>query len=350
MKTAKVGIVAPYSFGETTSMACSLGQLAQNLGHSVDYAATAPRHESVDYRWNGCISAVRYKTFPVWSRDKTHIVWFDIHPRLLSVSQCPQNILIPPWHKLPERYSDRLNCFDQILSPNSALYNSLQNKYQGPSAWIGWDCGIWIYSGHDGPLVNGKKKLLIYLDGPSTDPNDTAILAALHILLSHFPELHVTLSLNRRLGRPANSLVDGLLRDAPGRLSLLKRPNHNHRLQSIAEHDWVFCASARTHAGMRAREALHMGTPVLAPAVAPYDEFIRHRHDGILLPVDIAEVNWLGAPRIAYNSSRLSENVTAVLSDDSLLRKLQRSTREHLKQSRRSFRLWWEQVWQRIDD
>lgn len=342
----RVGFYAPYDFGEATSLACSLADLARAMGMTVSYLAYNKREPHVRDYWDRRVRSAKRVAFRDWVREQDTIVWFDCFPGLLNQAQMVQrtNVLVPLWRTIDARAGAWLPAFDHIVAPSRLLYELFTLRLNLHNVTLaGWYAGPAPYTPDPNPVEEDKLKLYIDLDGMSCRAIGSALLSALHVALDRRPHLEVTLALGRRWSKEALPALQ-MVCQATGRLAITRGEPYGKKMQRYAAHDCVCCPNVCPNTGYDAIEALVHGCPVLAFDIPPYNEFLQPAHNGALLVCE-PEPNWLGVPVVRPGASQLLSLIDGVAGNPRTVEILKRRSWPELRQRSQAFMRVWREIW-----
>ncbi len=348
MVSRKIGIHAPYTWDESTQMACALGDLAVQFALKVSYLSMQSHDNGVHFRWDNKARSGKKQDFKHWARNCSVIVWFDVHKKKLelAVEAGCTNVLVPLWHRITSDKLKLFHKFNTIICPSSASHALFQARHAFQDIRLAqWDAGLRLQKRPRGLVDDSKIKLYVSIDGATVTSMGSQLFAALTLLIdSHF-HLHVTIGHTRQWSRTALGLAKDLVKGSNDRVVLLRNPSHSKRLEVLGNHDWVFCPTLTPNSGVEALEALAMGVPVIAFDIAPMSEFIQRNYNGVVVRCDKKD-DAFGVPAGEPNSRELFEALEQVIGDEQYLFRMQANPWPDLESRSRAFQQVWRQVWQ----
>lgn len=341
---SKIGLLAPYTWNETTYMACGLADLAVRLGVSVSYLSQQPPDSEVHYRWDRLVLNGRRQSFEMWHNECSHLVWFDIQKsRLYEAHRSgKKNILVACWHQIAKEQLSLLPLFDAVVSPSVAACQRLTQL--APSAQhvcVPWDCGLPIVTS---AMPGTGQNVLCVVGSRTASGAGPLILNTLRVLLDFDDEVRFTLMYSKGWGPAASQTLSELLRKHGERVRLLRRPSYASRVEAYNRHDWVFAPNLREESGWSALEALHCRRPVVVFDAAPSNELVQNGHNGLLIPCEIS-YNWLGATEVVVNAFDLTEQLRRLVDHPEEIIALTHKDWPELGHRRETFSRVWRSLW-----
>lgn len=349
MRDCHLGIHAPYTWDESTYLACQLGDFAIRHGVKVSYFPYQSREDKLHHGWDSKVLSLKNSDFEEWRQHQTHIVWFDVQKaKMLETRRSGiNNILVSMWHRLSKDDLDILPKFNNVVCSCKHAFNLLSPHVNGalfPGKQIlrriPWDCGAAIT---DSPMLFGGKRLFIPVDGFTAREIGSLLFSTLRTLLDFDELLQITVGSTKNWSHSAMDSLGELIQRHPHRVKLLKKPTYSDRLHAYATHDWVFVPALRDNTGVMAMEALCARRPVIAFDVDPFRELVKSGHSGHLIPCEI-DYDQCGAPCAVVNAHDMTEVLKACLSDTVIYDKLRNTAWPELRQRRAEFEKEWLQL------
>lgn len=290
----RLGLYADYQHDETTSMACSLGDLARLLGFTVSYLAPCRRPGRIWRYWDSRVQSARRRDFRDWACRQDSIVWFVHEPEKLRQAQdlsC-NNVLVADIHTLRRQDVELLNEYQAVVAPcqhSGRLLNTFGVNRLVAAPWYPGPRPI--VRGVE-PAVPGKTRICVHVPWRCRQATDE-LLAAVRISLSRRPELEITLLTSGSWKRPVEDCARRIAGDTR-RLYVRCRASYVDRAEEYAQHDWVICPHVVSNGGYYALESLVHGCPVVAPVTPTLQEILQPAHNGALFRRETTELQELG--------------------------------------------------------
>lgn len=342
----QIGIHAPYTWGETTSMAITVAEMAVRLGLRISFLPTNVHNGPVHSRWDKYILS-RHDDFRIWSHDCSHVVWFDVHRcKLLEAkSRGTKHILVLLWHRLQPGDVQSLPLFDHVICPHARAAEAMAEVIPANYVVAPWDPGNPLVV--DTPPRYGGNRLLVVLDSYSAVTAGHFLLHTIHTMLDALPELSVTLWHEKRWTNAGHKAYEELIEQyGSQRLYVLRKATDVQRAQAYATHDWVFYPAVRDNASLPLLEGLYAGRPGIAFGSLPQTEVIKQQYNGMLIPCENEETQF-GAYTAQVNRHLLGDELYKILADKQLYTTLSSDSdwSPELTARRLNFQRVWRRVW-----
>lgn len=316
-----IAIFAPYDRSEITLAAVRLAEVAQALGIEPIYCVEGIPEQGIHPVWDHKILATKAKS-ALWGKcaKASCCVWFQPHHLAKDiiglVKEDMRHVFVPSWHRTKGTDLDWLFETSMVCCPNQAYYDLLLACRFGERkiddkilTWARWDSGV-TFLPRDGRLGE-RLKLLLLADHHAVDLCPSVVLSTVDGLLSDVEDCEVTVLSLKSWCKNDRKEWGKLSLEHPERLSLSFVRSHIEQRELYRAHDWFLSISPRADFALHAASAQAAGLPVIAWAVAPFNEYIVSGLNGLLVPCEIATDRNLAPTAIPAVSAFLRSCTTA---------------------------------------
>lgn len=338
-----VGVFLDYKDDDLATMALILAGRLSNKQFTISMATCAPKVGHIHPDWDRRCIKLNEDTAKMWCRQQDTIV--TTHPcfflkgafsapkiPIIRMFQCDK--LMEFYNKKTRPIADRLvipsQTFDSVLREQLHIRNSM---------FIPWTAGL--------PITQKSQQNeldLVRVLVPIGSDNATRItLDALTIftkLAKEHPKIKITVAYSRTCAPYSRKLLDTIAKQSQGRIVLSFQDSWSSRTLLYGKHDLTLLPFLCDGAGLSALMSLAMGTPVAAFNMAPLNELIKDRENGILATCSIKH-DKLGFPTVMPNMQIFDERVSVLLEDTSLLMGMAHTTGETIKERDSHFDYKW---------
>jgi hypothetical protein len=343
-------ILAPYTRNEDTAAAVRLADLAMSLGLDVRLVSTRPRERDVNPYWDDRV--VSFDVHDVLdgrlagvARRASVFVHFGHDPVLLEharlVAPDARQVLVFRWHSCRGRPLTAAD-YDFVVCPSEgAMRGAAEVLHAVPArklTWCHWDHGARPVS-RDGTVSDAKVRACFLCDCATIDFCAATMLEVVGQLLAAHPRLDVSVAHTKAWTRDDRRTLASLRHAWPGRLRAAKLTDVRAQMVELHHNDWAVVPSVRAEFGSFASLALACGVPVVCHNVCPFNEIVRDRRSGLLVPCDTAR-GASGAPVAVPSLARWLATCAQAFSGAQPLFNLQVKD-WHLAERRRGFEEKW---------
>jgi hypothetical protein len=288
-----IGIYARYQPCDVTYAAIQIADLAQRHGNQVAFLTPTPKRPPVHARWDDQI--IRAVPFMKWAENLDLVIWLEC-PTVEPVRWCQQprggtrpgthargrtTVLVSSWNDTEYQVSNIYPIFTHVVAPSRAAYAYLTHDIRLENVrLVPWSPQLPIII--RSPLEPMQRPSLHFplCDCQSRD-FDPMVIDLVERLLRHKRDIDLHVSLNGRSGEVVRRLERRAREYA--NLTMVKCSDFEPFVMKLSEHDLTVILATSESFGMTALCSLHAGTPVIAYAVPPLDEFVVHNRHGILV-------------------------------------------------------------------
>lgn len=344
-----VGLIASYTWDETTQMACVVGEFAKQLSLPVSYLATSAREQAVHSEWDDKVRSLRkLKSFKEWAYEHEQLVWFDVQKKRLEEAKkvgC-SNTLVPLWNRMEKWQFAYMSKFQHIACPSLALYQKLQRRFPGHTGihYTPWCNGSRTLRRPSGWVDDRWLHIYISVDGTMVEHDADTLFTGLFRFLSKNNNTRITIGHGKRWKQSQNEQVSSLLRMSHGRVRMVKALSREERLQVLSQNDIVFPFSLRPNSGAEVLEALAFGIPVATFDIHPYDEIVAQGQNGLLFECT-REVSPCGAMMGVVNGSTWHNILVEISESKQSISNLQSRDWPELERRCYQFCQAWKDIW-----
>lgn len=267
-----VGIVAPYSWDETTTLAACLADHLTDHGQSVTWLSPLLPEPKINYSWDGRVRNGRRAPIKELLRTCEHVVWFCHVRDWLSAARRAgaRNTWVALWHRVEEVDRRLAEHYDAIVTPAAAACSPLSELWQLPVWCVPWHPAL--------PQQPAKSaagfRLAVGMNRGTTRACGPLVLYALQMLLDELPELQVTLLYSKQWSRHALEVMATLERQYSRRVDVVRKPAAQERQLKVAESDCFFYPAVGDSSGYWLQEAQVLGVPAASLDISPSREII----------------------------------------------------------------------------
>jgi hypothetical protein len=338
-----IGIYAPYSWSRDTELAIGLADYLTRLGLPVSYYAFGNISQGVHPDWDQKVVNGKKIPFGWWVRRCSHVVMTACHiNKLIAAKDLEKKCsLILLLDHIDQYTPIALSEFENVFCPShyvAALLNRrwATNKIQA----LPWDPCL--------PLLRkaaytSKGTVWAYVPVPpkSVIRFGSKLFYSLQVVMSEVPNLYVTVSHQRRWDKASLEALRELQYQNRDRFRLVSKPSHAQRISLYRTHDFTYYLHSQDEVGLTALESLCAGSPVVTPDSDTLSDIVVPKHNGILLPCDLAQ-NALDIPMVPELSpGALVRSLTRLTQDTNWLQELEGTPWPELENRRRLFQASW---------
>lgn len=340
---SQIGFHVPYTWDDSTYMACSLADFASRLGLPVSILSNQAHETSLHHRWDNLVLSGKRNNYSLWQSGCSHLVWFDVQKHKVAQAhrEGRRNILVPLWHRLTAEHLEVLPLYDTIVCTHRALYDRLATlPCKAIHAY--WDCGLPFVSE---AMPSTTRRIYMPVDAYTARTIGLVLLNTIRILLDFDADTMFTVSYSKNWARPTFNALGDLIRAHPDRVRVMKKPTFAERVEAYQRHDWVFLPALRESTGLVAQEALCCRKPVVCFDYQPHRELLQDGLNAKFVPCEIA-LRWLDVPEAVVNSYDLAEQLRTLVEQPQIMQDMVEKPWPSLQDWRNDFTAQWKQVWE----
>lgn len=308
-----IGILAPYTHCEATAAAIRLAELCLSYGEEPRLMAVGPCRLPVHDYWDRHVWSTRDANGLYLGAQDCHKfvhLWngFITHTMTTLVAMQARHVLVPCWQHLSVQDLHELNLFDKIVCPSQELHSYLLKHARCPLTtdsltWTRFDAGLpFAAADHAGPL-----HVAMMVNGATIDVSGLGLLRMVEGLLATYTDLRIYLLHSRSWPDNDRRYIRRLRSDFAHRFQTERLDSFNRLTRRLHEFDWTVIPWPRADFGIAAARSIACGTPVVTYDVAPFNEIVRHEHNGHLVRCDITVSTGVEAPSAVPDMKALSE-------------------------------------------
>ena len=341
----KIGFRVPYGCNDATRIAVALADVASEAGAEVVFASTLidvyrPVHENWD---DHVICAPRLLNSRAFE-SYTDFVWFspgfqEVSAAKRSGCRCTYVAMWPravtdaaPVHKL---------CHTVLTS--QSVYSKLQAEHSLPDNFdlLPPVCSVCNFS----VLPATRDKSLWVLDSVALRRYGSAIFHTASLLLSHYPDLRITVLVDSSWDSGVGKIVNQLQSHSSPRFIIGKRFSQSRRCFAYKSHGWLFNLACRDSAGMYLLECVQSGRPTVTLGNSAAYEILDDTDH--VVDCDMT-LNELGGTDSVVCSAALLEAAQALYATlpPSPALHVDEELSEKLETRRKNFKRGWKELWE----
>ena len=339
----KIGFHVPYTWDDSTYMACSLADFATLCGLPVSILSSQSHDTNIHHRWDHLAMSGKRHNYSLWQSECSHLIWFDVQKAKVEESRREgrTNIFVPLWHRLTPDQVDCLDIFDCVVATHVELFNRLKDQ---PCSLIycPWDCGLPFATD---TMPSETRRVYVPIDSFTAKHHGTLLLNTLRMVLDFDDDTMFTIGYSKNWDQVALRSLGGLIRAHPRRIRAIKKPSHAERIEAYQRHDWVFIPSLRENAGLFALESLACRKPVVCFDCQPHRELLTNGVNARLIPCEL-DYHWLKVPEVVVNSHDLAEQLKLLVENPSIVQEMTAQPWPKLQEWRDAFAAQWRLLWE----
>lgn len=353
-----IGIVTPYARCEATAAAIRIADVCNAYGEEPRLIAVGPCALPVHPYWDRRVWSTFEAQPTVWkprlerafyigAQDCRLFVHLQSGPRAVARASLVEGIaphyLVPCWHHLAIDDIRDLSNYDFVVSPTKALHDFIGTKCEPRNAdsltWTRFDAGLpFAKVERDGPLHVG-----FWVNGAAIDSGGFGILRCIETLLATHTTLRITTLYSRTWPENDRRCIRRLLTAFPGRFTAVRLDSFQVLTRLLHQLDWVVLPWPRSDFGIAVARSLACGVPVVTYDITPFNELIRHKHNGYLIGCELQLTAGTEAPAAIPNTSAMVELCQQLFAD----RKAWTEVRRHdwkVEQHTQTFNAAWAKI------
>ena len=309
-----VGIIAPYTWDEPTRLAIAAAEHFIDRGLQVSWLATQWQSAGIHNYWDRRVRPLHRASPAGWLEGRTHVIWFEDHPRWLSSLKRSKvrNIRVVLPHRMVEENWECLPYYHKAVLPCDMGREEV-DRIGVDYVTSPWDVPVrFVKRGQDWSRPAEASTLLIPLSGRAAAHYGPSLFYALQLLLQQLVGLTVTVVYTRQWKRGPLDALRELQEHCPKRVTVIRKPDYHAQLHAYLAHDWTLWLPSRDSSAIVPLESLAHGSPVISFDVPPVTQFVQDGVHGAILPCQLTGEYF---PEVQFRMETLYQGLHSLLRD-----------------------------------
>lgn len=312
-------IITGYTRSDPTIAGLQAGDFLCRAGYSVEVFPVGEMSKVSD-RWDKISARHAGKSLiNVLKPGFDLILWTSI-PDENSLMRCrkftSKNYLLAAWDQIPLSLRDDCQEFDALICPSWAAYQHFKRTWNIEKLfYVPWEMSVSC------PVLDERARkirqecvrLFWPLYGWQAYRHDAGVYTGIDKFLreNHNAVITVGTSINKKISR--RSAMYALSNRYPSRFQVFQHYDREAHAVEMARHDICLWPVLFEAFGIEALTALCLGLPVAAFDCAPWTEFLRDRHNAMLVKASADKLH-NGVPCVRPDYDRFFSQLSSLLS------------------------------------
>jgi glycosyltransferase involved in cell wall biosynthesis len=325
-----VGICTRYNRWDTTHAALAIARHLDDVGRSSALLCYGPR-TLVDPAYD---NKVHTEKFGVWVKKLHHLVWtgtVDTYFLQIPFKQRIKNTLYVTWDQIVPFDELGLGAYNHVLVPTAIQALQLRDRFKLKNISIlPYSCGYPITRRVDfvePDCIN----LFLSLYGAQLERIDPVVIPLIAKVIEGNPAVKIHIMYSKGIASPTLRTMKHLTKKFAGRWKITRADHWADHATAMLNADLTLWPAKWDGLGLIGLTSLHMGTPVFAWDLPPFNEHLSGGFNALLVNCEI-EYNWLGVPKARPNYQEFERVLSWILDSKAALKELKCNTHKRLEE------------------